>query len=607
MQILQMRFCAAPSISIGNPLKVPNVLRILSHCVVVVSIVLALGTARSLSDEVPTLIVYGGRIATVDSSFRIVSAMAIRNDRIIATGADDEMLRLAGPDTTRLSLDGRTVLPGLIDSHVHAAAASVYEFDHVVPTMQTIDDVLLYIASRAKIVPPGEWIVVQQVFVTRLRDQRFPTRRELDGVAPDHPVCFRTGPDASLNSLALERNQIDHDYRVADGLPAKVERDDQGNPTGIIRNYERILKMGTSEAQPSQEERQVALRKLLSDYNACGITGIAERNANAETVALYEAIRESGGLTCRVFLYWGVDPNAPWSEVEKQIHQAATHPAHEYDPWVWLRGVKVFLDGGMLTGSAYMRQPWGASQVYAIDDPTYRGLLYIQPERLFQILRLCLKQGLQPTAHAVGDGAVDALLKAYAQVNEEFPVASGRPCVTHANFLSDEAINTMHEIGAVADLQPIWLWLDGTTLMNQFGKERMRYFQPYRTLFDRKVTVGGGSDHMQKVGRLRSVNPYDPFLGLSILLTRIPRGASEPLHEEELLTREEALRLYTINNAYVLHDEKNRGSLEPGKLADFIEIDRDYFNCTLDEIRDIKVLSTYVGGKQVFRNTVAKP
>lgn len=555
---------------------------------------------RSLAEEFPTLIVHGGRIVTVDAGFTIVSAMAVRGDRVVAIGSDQEVTKLAGPQTQRLDLEGRTVLPGLIDSHVHAAAAAVYEHDHPVPTMQSIQEVLQYIGSRAAVVPAGQWIVVQQVFVTRLRDQRFPTRVELDSVAPQHPVCFRTGPDASLNSLALKLNQIDRDYQVDDGLPARIERDPQGEPTGIIRNYSRIIKIGASTRAPTAQQRQDALAKLLSDYNAAGITGIAERNADEETISQYEALRERGSLTCRVFLYWGVDPKGPWPDVEAKIRQAADHRAHSYDPWIWLRGVKVFLDGGMLTGSAYMRQPWGVSDVYAIEDPTYRGLIYVEPERLFQLSRLCLKLELQPTAHAVGDGAVDALLEAYRQVNLEFPVASGRPCVTHANFLSAEAIALMQQLGAVADLQPAWLWLDGATLTRQFGDSRLRYFQPYRSLFEHQVVVGGGSDHMQKIGRLRSVNPYDPFLGLWISLRRLPRGASDPLHAEEAITREQALRLYTINNAYVLFDEQNRGSLEPGKFADFIVIDRDYMTCPIDEVRDINVLSTYVGGKQVY-------
>jgi predicted amidohydrolase YtcJ len=166
--------------------------------------------------------------------------------------------------------------------------------------------------------------------------------------------------------------------------------------------------------------------------------------------------------------------------------------------------------------------------------------------------------------------------------------------------MSAEAIDQMKSLGIVADLQPAWLYLDGRTLLRQFGEERLRYFQPYDTLFEQGVPVGGGSDHMQKIGSLRSVNPYNPFLGMWITLARQPRGMDEPLHSEERLTREQALRLYTINNAYLTFEEREKGSLEPGKLADFVVLDRDFLTCPLDEVRDIEVARTWVGGKLVY-------
>jgi predicted amidohydrolase YtcJ len=247
-----------------------------------------------------------------------------------------------------------------------------------------------------------------------------------------------------------------------------------------------------------------------------------------------------------------------------------------------------------------MREPWGLSRIYSIDDPNYRGLKYIEPERLYQLAKLCLENELQFTAHSVGDGAVHALIDAYAQIDKEFSVRPARPCITHCNFMSREAIEQMAALGIVADLQPAWLWLDGATLEKQFGNERMAFFQPYRSIADAGVMVGGGSDHMQKIGSLRSINPYNPFLGMSIALRRVPRGRETALRPEQLITREQALRLYTLNNAYILLDEKNRGSLEPGKLADFIIIDRDYMKCSAEELADTKVLATYLGGREVY-------
>ncbi len=261
----------------------------------------------------------------------------------------------------------------------------------------------------------------------------------------------------------------------------------------------------------------------------------------------------------------------------------------------------------MLTGSAFMREPWGVSQIYSITDPEYRGELKIPPERLYQISRLALESGLQMTAHSVGDGAVHALLAAYEEVNKTLPVAPLRPCITHCNFMSPQAIGTMAQLGVVADLQPAWLYLDGATLLEQFGPQRTEYFQPYRSLFDAGVIVGGGSDHMQKIGSFRSVNPYNPFLGIWTTLTRQPRRMQEPLHPQQRITREEAIRLYTINNAYLTFEEHEKGSLEVGKLADFTILDRDILTCELDQIRDIKVQQTFVDGRVVYDAAQVSP
>lgn len=248
-----------------------------------------------------------------------------------------------------------------------------------------------------------------------------------------------------------------------------------------------------------------------------------------------------------------------------------------------------------------MREPWGVSSIYSITDPEYRGLLYVEASKLYQMAKLALENDLQFTAHAVGDGAVLSLIDAYERIAEQdFPVKDKRPCITHCNFMSAEAIDTMEKLGIVADLQPAWLVLDGKTLLKQFGQDRTKYFQPYRTLFDQRVVVGGGSDHMQKIGSLRSVNPYNPFLGIWATVVRMPRGMDEALHPEQQIGRYEAIRLYTLNNAHLTFEEKEKGSIEVGKLADFIILDRDLLECPMDEIRSTQVLETYLGGERVY-------
>lgn len=561
------------------------------------------GAARAsgLAQDAPDLILHNGKILTVNKSFAIAQALAVKGERIVAVGRNADVLRLKGAGTRVVDLGGKTVLPGLIDSHVHSTGASMYEFDHPIPDMETIEDVLRYVRARAAVVKPGEWISMSQIFITRLKEQRYPTREELDRAAPDNPVIFRTGPDAAVNSRALHVSGISREPRPDEGTLGKVERDPKtGEPTGIIRSAGRFVSARGSGRPVTDADRRERLRMLLADYNSVGITSIVERTGGSGQLELFRGLRGAGQLTCRVFYTYSIDPQDPIEKLEAEISKLAASPMRRYDNMLWVRGLKVFLDGGMLTGSAYMLDPWGASQIYSITDPKYKGMLYIQPGKLFRIARAALKNDMQLTAHTVGDGAVRALVNAYAEVNNEFPVRDRRPCISHANFWTMEDIERAQRVGVVADMQPAWLRLDGATLDKHFGEKRLRYFQPYKTLFDRGVMVGGGSDHMQKIGSLRSNNPYNPFLGMWITLARRPRWTEKPVWAEERLTREQAIRFYTTNNAYLTFEEKEKGSLEPGKLADIVVIDRDILRCPEDEVKDIQVERTYLGGKLVY-------
>ena len=546
-----------------------------------------------------------GHIVTVDGDFSIAEAMLVEGERIVKVGTNAEITEGLAAAATRIDLQGATVLPGLIDSHVHSTGASVFEYDHVIPEMETIADVLTYIRGRTALVPEGTWINLSQVFITRLREQRFPTRAELDEAAPKHPVVFRTGPDAAVNSLALSLSEITRDTAAPEGGTGRLEKDPAtGEPTGILRGSATgLIKRGeTGTKSPDEKGKVDALAELLADYNKVGLTSVSDRGAGDGSIALYSALRDSDRLTCRVYLYYSVNAQSPIETVLENIDKAAAHPLHAYNSELLLRGIKIFLDGGMLTGSAYMKRPCGVSAAYGIDDPEYRGMVYVEPEKLHVMARHALSKGLQFTAHSVGDGAVERLVDVYAKIGtEDFPVNEMRPCVTHCNFMTAEAIEKMATHGIVADLQPAWLYLDGRTLLKQFGLERLEYFQPYKTLAQKGVIAGGGSDHMQKIWSMRSVNPYNPFLGIWTTLTRHPRWMGDSLRPEQIIERADAIRLYTINNAWLTFEEKEKGSLEPGKLADFIVLDRDILTCPVEEVRAITVRETWLGGRQVYK------
>jgi predicted amidohydrolase YtcJ len=550
----------------------------------------------------PDLILHHGKIVTVDRRFSICEAIAIRGERIVQAGSNAEVLAGKGPGTQTVDLAGKMAMPGLIDCHTHPLESSLVEFDHPIPQMDSVQDVLAYFGARAKVAPEGQWLVLRQVFITRLREQRYPTRAELDAVAPGHPVVFATGPDAMLNTRALELNGIDRNFMVPGGGPGRVEKDpNTGEPTGLIRTFARFVKVPAVGRQPSLAEQERCLAELFRDYNAVGITAVCERDAYPEQIPVYQAYRQSGGATMRVALSHHLDSEGDLATVRENVRRIAEHPLFKNkDLMLRIIGIKAYLDGGMLTGSAYMRQPWGVSAMYGITDPAYRGVRFIPQERLRDMVRATTEAGLQFTAHSVGDGAVHALLDAYEEVGKELPLRRTRPCVSHSNFMSRESIDQAARLGVMLDIQPAWLYLDTRTLVKQFGYERLRYFQPLRSIFEAGVIAGGGSDHMQKLGSLRSNNPYNPFLGIATAVTRQARWHEGRLHPEEALSREQALRFYTINSAAIMFLDDDAGSLEPGKLADLVVLDRDLLTCPEEQLLGTRVLQTYFGGKLAY-------
>ena len=567
------------------------------------SVFLLTAVVTLLAAEPADFILRNAKVATVDAKFSLAQAIAVRGDKILAVGSNADIAKLAGPNTRIVDAKGRLVIPGLMDSHTHPSGASMYEFDHAMPEMESIAHVLAYIRSRAAIAPEGQWITTSQIFITRLKEQRYPTRAELDAAAPKHPVAFQTGPDASVNSLALQLNKIDRNFQIPAGVPGKVERDASGEPTGILRTSGNYFKTGNTRARSATEaQRTERLVALFKDYNSVGITTICDRNAGLGAIEGYAKLRDAGALTVRVSASQGVGSLGELAKIQDSIRAVAKHKLHtENDDWVRIIGIKMFLDGGMLSGSAYMREPWGLSEIYSITDPTYRGVLFIPKDRLKPMVRTAVESGLQFTAHSVGDGAVHTLMEVYDELAKEgLPIRQTRACVTHSNFMSKESVETAARLGVVLDIQPAWLYLDTRTLTKQFGYDRLRYFQPLKSIFAAGGVVGGGSDHMQKIGSFRSVNPYNPFLGMATAITRRAKWHEGQLHPEEALSREQALRFYTINNAKLLFNETRTGSLELGKLADLALLDTDLLTCPEDKIAQTKVLLTMVGGKVVW-------
>ena len=547
------------------------------------------------------LILHNAKVLTVDAKFSIAEAIAIKNDRILAVGKKDAIFKLAGSSTKLIDAKGQNVLPGLYDSHTHPLGAATSEFDEEVPYLTSLQEEFAYIRKKAKELPEGEWIVLRFAFPTRFKEARFPTLAELDAAAPKHPVLHNAGPASMVNSMALKVSGVTKETKnPANGVLVKDPK--TGELTGMLRNAGGVLK-GVPGSKASAQDRREAVKKLFALYNSFGITSISDRASSRGAFDLYHDLHKKNELTLRINVCPNFNPYGTREEIAQRFDNLPGKDG-QYGPtgkggvWIRIGPIKFFLDGGMLNGTAYMRQPWPQGDTYQIYEENYRGLLFTPAEQVKILAEEAARRGWSVTAHTAGEGAMDVLLDGYEFVDRLVPIKDLRFCITHANFPSQHNLERCQRLGVVADVQPAWLYKDGDTLNRVLGKERIRWFQPYKSWL-KYTTIGGGSDHMIKLHPRKATNPWDPWLGIETAITR-KLESGQVLIPEECLTREEALRLYTINNAFLGREEKDKGTLEPGKLADFILIDRDYLTCPVADINSTRVLKTFVGGKVVF-------
>ncbi|HEU0142526.1 MAG TPA: amidohydrolase [Bryobacteraceae bacterium] len=544
------------------------------------------------------LILHNGKIVTVDRNFSIRQAVAIKDGRIAAAGTSEAILKSErGTQTRVIDLKGRTVLPGLIDAHVHPLGAGLSEFRAPLPPLDSYAAVQSYIREQAKRTPKGQWIVVPRTFPTRLKEMRMPTREVLD-VTKEHPVMFDASYVWVVNSKALEVSGIDRNTPNPPG--GVIVKDEKGDPNGILKNAGALLKGLRRTETFSEEERLQALEAMLKRYAAAGLTTIGDRAVSVDSVALYEKLRARGPLPVRAVLTWRLGSAPPAEEVAAVIRKS-NWTTNQGDGWLKFGTFKLTLDGGMTIGTAYQRYPYGVfgKQLYGQTDPDDRGQRFIAAEKLASVLDTARDKGWQLTAHSQGGGAVDALLDAFETLNRERPIAPTRSHVMHASFQSPEAIARMKRLGVLADVQAAWLYLDGPALTKVFGNDGMRYFFPLRSYVDAGIIVAGGSDHMIGFDKNSAVNPYNPFLGMWTAVTRKMKDGAV-LHPEERISREEALKMYTIWAAYLQFDDEKKGAIEPGKLADLVVIDRDYMTCPEDEIKAVEPVATIIDGKIVW-------
>ena len=472
------------------------------------------------------------------------------------------------------------------------------------PVLHSIKEVKDYIRTQAGRLAPDRMIFVPKVYSTRLIDHRYPTRYELDESAPAREAMIDNGYASVLNSVLLKRLGINRDSPQP--LNGRLVKDENGEPTGLILGAPQLLGKLRASRPYTDADRRWALETMLRHYSSVGITSIIDRGEGPEGFRTYQALHQAGSLNVRSYVTYLIPAQGTPAQVRQDIERIPFVTGWG-DDLLRVGSLKTILDGGILIGTAYLREAWGPNtQIYGFVDPTYRGVLNVPAENIFEMAKVADELGWQMTSHTTGGGATDLLLDAYEAADKLKPIAGRRFTVTHGNFPNRSAIQRAKKLGVVFDVQPDWLYLDGPVIKDVFGPERMKDFQPLRSLFDAGIIVAGGSDHMIRTDPRLSTNPYHPFLGMWIAITR-KMVDGKVLNPEQRISRLEALKMWTWNGAYLTFEENEKGSVEAGKLADFAVITRDFLNCPEDDIKDIETVLTVVGGKEVYeRHNVSK-
>jgi predicted amidohydrolase YtcJ len=534
----------------------------------------------------PDLVLINGKILTMDDKSSVVEAVAILDGKLLATGSNARVKPMAGTRTRVLDLAGKTVVPGLIDTHAHFKAAGLSEYVVTMGRAKTVAEALDAIKTFTAKKKPGEWIVGGAWHPpSQLAEKRYLTRQEIDSVAPNNPVYLRTvGHFSMANSLGLQKAGIDKSTPNPSG--GSFEKDASGELTGVL--VETAIDLVEKAVPPWSEDDEIRQFKIAGEVlNSFGITSVVEGATEARDIRTLQKIAASGDATLRAGLMFRPEPPAEMSAWEAIM--AGNGAASGFgDDWLKFAGIKIFYDGGMTLKTALMRD------VYPDSHDNYRGIAQQTPERLKQLVSICNRYNWRAGVHVVGDLGIDHVLDAFEAADKEKSIRDRRFVLIHASLIRPEQMERARKLGVRIDFQNVFMWDKAATVERFLGRVTADRAVPTKTLIEKMGidSLGAGTDF--------PVNPVNPLLNMYVMVTRkdingTVYGASEAI------SREQALRLYTSAAARYTFEEGRKGTLEPGKLADLVVLSADYLTVPEDQIKDIKADVTIVGGKVIFQ------
>jgi hypothetical protein len=537
--------------------------------------------ANSQPKPLATLIITNGAIYTVDKQHPRADAVAVIGDRIVAVGSRAEIDLWRGPETRVIDAGRKLVLPGFNDAHAHFIQGGA-QLDQVQLTdAASPQEFAKRIAAQAKKTPKGEWILGGRWDETKWPKQELPTKELVDGVTGATPIFVERydGHEALANSAAMKVAGVD--VKTADVPGGVIVRDAGGNPTGIFKDAAQELIYKVVPPMTQQQRVRVA-RRALEHAASLGVTSVQHMNPEFADVAAYSELAENGELTTRIY---AVPMETDWRD------QAKVGIRHAWgSSYLRLGAVKGYADGSLGSRTAYMFEPF-------TDDPANRGLLSEEmhpPSAMRDRLMGADAAGLQIRVHAIGDRAISTMLDIFADIEKEHGYHDQRFAIEHAQHMAQKDFERFAKLHVIASMQPYHAIDDGRWAEKRLGHDRARYSYAWRSFLDHGVTLAFGTDW--------PVAPFDPMLGLYAAVTRATLDGKNPdgWIPEEKITLPEAIEAYTMGAAFAEFQEREKGSITPGKLADMVILSDNIFDLKPEAIRNVKVQTTIVGGKVVY-------
>ena len=528
------------------------------------------------------LVVTNARIYTADATRPLAAALAVKDGRITFVGSERGALALTGPRTERLDAAGRTVIPGMVDAHVHLLG--VGEALRIVDLVGTrsADEVIARVRARAADVPAGDVVMGRGWDQNDWADTRFPTHEALSRAVPAHPVVLTRvdGHAIWVNARALELAGVT--AATPDPTGGRIERDSAGRPTGVLVDNAMALVRRVIPA-PSAAELRARTLAAITELNRWGLTGIHDAGVAPDGITVYEALAREGRYNLRNYVMIRADDSTLAGFFRRGPQRGL------YGGRLWIRAVKISADGALGSRGAALLEPYA-------DDPANTGLITVDPERIRRVAVQALRSGFQLNVHAIGDRANRLVLDAYEAALREVPTADHRFRIEHAQILHEQDIPRFAQLDVIPSMQGSHQTSDMYWVPNRIGWSRAQGSYAWRSLLNTGVVIPNGSD--------TPVESPNPLISFHAFVTRedangFPQGGWFPAQR---LTRQEAMLSVTLWPAYAAFMEGETGSLTVGKHADFVMLDRDIMTVTPREILDARVVLTVLGGRVVYRS-----